>query len=237
MSVPRPAASLIVVRPGASGPEILLLERNSRARFMPGAYVFPGGAVDAADRTGIAFQQCRQPDDREASRLLSVSSMGLSFFIAAIRECFEECGLLLAVDGAGNAIDLGAWTEAQLLELRAQCVDARIGLSGICQRRGWRLATDALTYYSHWVTPADLPLRFDAHFFVARAPGRQRPLLVGHEMTNLIWCDCKDALARSARGELCIHAPTSVMLQELARYRDTDSLLRDLQSTRSIVAR
>lgn len=233
---PLPAASLLVVR-DRERPEFLLLKRGVGARFMPGAHVFPGGVVDAADRAAPAFDRCMQLDDAAASRVLSVAATGLSYYIAAIRECFEECGLLLASNAAGEPVDVASGCDCALAELRARLREGPAGLIDLCAERGWWLATDRLVYFSHWITPEDSPLRFDARFFIARAPERQRPSLVGGEMSALRWLSAADALAQSARGELLIWGPTAAMLRELTPFDDVDALLAAMRAPRSIVAR
>src|SRR5579872_1610084 len=102
---PRLAATTILVRPRGIQPEILLLKRGEHARFMPNAYVFAGGALDLDDESGAVYALCQGLDDGRASERLNLPSNGLRFFVAAVREAFEECGLLLAYDPRGEVVD------------------------------------------------------------------------------------------------------------------------------------
>ena len=106
--VPSPASTLIVVRAGADAPEILLMRRNARSRFMPDAYVFAGGSLDAADAGERMYGACANLRDAQASEILGVPRDGLQFFVAAVRECFEECGILFAYDCDDRLIGAGA---------------------------------------------------------------------------------------------------------------------------------
>jgi len=171
---PTPASTLILVRPGGSAPEILLLKRGADARFMPNAHVFAGGAVDADDGSEDAYRQCAHFDDRQASARLNLASGGLRFFIAAIREAFEESGLLLAYDRTGNIADLSGWTEQQLHAVRSQLGARQISLAALCRSHGWTLAAHQLAFFSHWVTPPSSSRRFDTRFFSrARRTGKR----------------------------------------------------------------
>ena len=147
--VPRPAATVMLLRPATPGVGVYLIRRSSRSRFMPDAYVFPGGAVDAADGDPPA-----------------------AFAVAALRELFEEAGILLARTAAGTACALEG---AQLEALRAQALEGT-PIAALLERHGLQLDTAALTYYSNWITPQSEPIRFDAHFFIARAPQGQTAL-------------------------------------------------------------
>ncbi|WP_246184144.1 MBL fold metallo-hydrolase [Pandoraea anhela] len=164
------AASLVVLRERASGMEVLLLRRAVRANdFSSDAYVFPGGVVDAGDRR--AHGVCDDLDDATASARLRIPEGGLDYYVAAIRECFEETGVLFAQDVAGTALD-----PQRLDALRAQreaLHDGTIDIASLCQSSNVRLAPRHLHYLSHWVTPLALPKRFDTRFFLAMLPSDQ----------------------------------------------------------------
>ncbi|HEY2145869.1 MAG TPA: hypothetical protein VGH12_07370, partial [Steroidobacteraceae bacterium] len=106
--IPRDASTTIFVRDGAAKPEVLLLKRGARAKFMPNAHVFAGGAVDASDASDEIYGLCSGLDDGRASERLGLPSAGLRHFVAAVREAFEECGLLLAYDSSGRWVNLAA---------------------------------------------------------------------------------------------------------------------------------
>jgi 8-oxo-dGTP pyrophosphatase MutT (NUDIX family) len=233
--VPSPAATLILVRERGGLPEVLLLKRGAQARFMPNAYVFAGGAVDPADATEEVYEACAGLDDNQASGRLALPANGLRFFVAAIREAFEECGLLLAYDPADRIVDLTGWDEARLRGLRAQVCAGQLGLAAICKLHGWRLAVDRLAYFDHWITPANLKRRFDTRFFIARAPALQNASLVGDEMSDLVWRSAAEALAGHSSGELLLMHATRTILGEIARFDHIDALFAFAQGTRKIL--
>jgi 8-oxo-dGTP pyrophosphatase MutT (NUDIX family) len=196
--VPRPAATVMLLRTAAEGISVYMTRRSSRSRFMPDAYVFPGGAVDAADGEPPA-----------------------AFSVAALRELFEEAGVLLARDAGGAPAVLGA---DALISLRAQAAGGA-PLAVLLERHALRLDLGALTYYSNWITPESEPIRFDAHFFVARAPEGQIAAADAIEVHDGRWIVAPDALARADRGELTIRFPTRKHLERLARFDDIDAFL------------
>jgi 8-oxo-dGTP pyrophosphatase MutT (NUDIX family) len=221
---PRLAATTILVRARGTQPEILLLKRGEHARFMPNAYVFAGGALDPDDESADARDLCQGLSDRCASERLQLPSNGLRFFIAAVREVFEECGLLLAYGSHGELVDLTEWDESRLRELRLKLSAGQLSLAALCKAQGWRLAVDKLTFFSHWITPPG-KLRFDTRFFLSLAPHKQQALLAGNEMSELVWRTAAEALAEYASGRLLLMFPTRAILKEIAEFRDIDALL------------
>ncbi|HLZ99902.1 MAG TPA: hypothetical protein VKP66_18335 [Steroidobacteraceae bacterium] len=232
---PSPAATLILVRACGTVPEILLLKRSAGARFMPNAYVFAGGAVDPEDATGEMYERCAAIDDARASKTLALPAGGLRFFVAAIREAFEECGLLLAHDEADRMVELNEWDAERLRLMRKQLCDGQVGLAALCQRHGWRLATDQLVYFDHWITPPSLKRRFDTRFFLARAPARQTASVSGDEMTDFVWRSAADALTEHVRGELLLRQATRAILGEIARFDHIDALFAFARGGRQIL--
>jgi 8-oxo-dGTP pyrophosphatase MutT (NUDIX family) len=231
---PRLAATTILVRPRGTQPEILLLKRGEHARFMPNAYVFAGGALDPHDESFDACDLCPGWDDRSASERLQLPSNGLRFFIAAVREAFEECGLLLAYDAHGELVNLTG-DESRWHEIRQQLLAGRMSLAELCKAQGWRLAVDRLAFFSHWITPPGR-LRFDTRFFLARAPARQQASLVGDEMSELVWRTAAEALSEHARGRLLLMFPTRTILKEISGFDDIDALLEFASRPRKITA-
>jgi recombination protein RecT len=184
----RPAATTLILRDGAPGLEVLMVRRSPQASFMPGAYVFPGGAVDAAD----GAPECLARDDEDAARLrqrigdvLAVGDLGAAYAVAALRECFEECGLWLGADKAPPA----GWAG-----LRAQ-LNGGQSLAALAAAHGLTLATSGLQPWAHWTTPVGLPKRFDTVFFVCRAPADQVPEVDAGETTTLAWVHPPQVLA------------------------------------------
>lgn len=222
----RPSASLVVVRDGAHGIEVLLLRRAERGDQNSGAWVFPGGLVDAGDRAAHAF--CAGLDDATTSRHLGVAAGGLDYAIAAVRECFEECGLLYATRADDGRLDadpaIAAW--------RPRLHRGARGIDEMCREMGLRVDLSPLVYLSHWVTPLGRPKRFDTRFFVARAPDGQHVVPDGHEVTDFRWMYGKDALAKAAGLKLM--TPTQKTLELIGGHADVASLLAWAGAPRSV---
>jgi 8-oxo-dGTP pyrophosphatase MutT (NUDIX family) len=232
---PRLAASTILVRARGIQPEILLLRRGEHARFMPNAFVFAGGAIDPSDESADVYGLCQGLDDRSASAALELPSNGLKFFIAAIREAFEESGLLLAYDSRGECVDLSVWHESRLRETRLQISDGQMSLAALCKAQGWRLAVDKLAFFGHWITPPGR-LRFDTRFFLSLAPRKQNASLAGSEMSELVWRTAAEALSEHESRRLLLMFPTRAILKDIAGFRNLDELLDYARRPRKIAA-
>jgi 8-oxo-dGTP pyrophosphatase MutT (NUDIX family) len=230
--VPRLAATTLVVRDGEAGLEVLMVRRSPNASFMPGAYVFPGGAVDAADGAADAAALCDEPAAVLAERIGAVTETGaaaLAFAVAALRECFEECGLWL--HGAGGAVP----DAPQLHALRARLHGGE-PMAALAREAGWPLCTSVLRPWSHWVTPLGLPKRFDTLFFVAAAPPAQQPSVDEGETTTLAWVHPPAALAEHARGEFQMEFATVRTVESLAPFaaQGADALCAHAASQRHL---
>ena len=217
---PRAAATIVVVRDSPGGIEVLLSRRAERGDHNSGAWVFPGGIVDPGDRQAHAC--CAGVDDATASTRLGVPANGLDYYVAAIRECFEESGLLFATRGgelvrlddvAGEA--LGAWRG--LLHRNERT------LGEMCRAFGLTLAPDRLVYLSHWLTPLARPKRFDTRFFIAAAPVSQVAAFDGTEMVEQLWLRPAEALARA--NELKLMTPTQKTLEVVGGHPTVEALL------------
>ncbi len=231
---PRLAATTILVRARETQPEILLLKRGEHARFMPNAYVFAGGALDLNDESAQVCHLCQGLDDRRASEQLELPSNGLRFFVAAVREAFEECGLLLAYDGRGEMVDLSSWDEMRLREMRLKISGGQLSFAELCRAQGWRLAVDKLAFFSHWITPPGR-MRFDTRFFLCAAPPQQTASLAGNEMSELVWRTAAEALSEHANKKLLLMYPTSAILKEIAAMRGIGELFEFASRPRKIV--
>lgn len=204
MSVPiLDAATVLAVRDGDAGVEVLMLRRNLESGFVPGAYLFPGGAVDAADADGG-----HDP-----------------FRVAAIRECFEEAGLLLARDASGAHPDT---TDARFAAHRAAVAAGRESIQRVCASEGLTLAVDELHPLSRWVTPEGAPRRYDTRFFVVLAPSEQTPMHDDREAIDHLWIRPADALVRNARGDYELILPTLMSLRTLAEHDAATDVIASL---------
>ena len=199
--VPRDAATVMLLRDGPDGVEVFMMRRTLNAAFVGGFYVFPGGAVDAADRAAEVEASCVGLTDADASEQLSIPSGGLAFWVAAVRECFEEAGVLLAAGADGTLVHFADDRSEHRFEAHRRAVHAgERRLIDICADEGLRLAVGDIEYVSHWITPVGEPRRFDTRFFVARAPIGQEPLHDDHETIASLWVRPADALARQVVG-------------------------------------
>jgi recombination protein RecT len=203
---PRPAATVLLLRDAKDGVEVLMTRRSPAASFAPGAYVFPGGAIDAADAQvhDIAAHRPGQEGQR------------LTQAVAAIRESFEELGVLLARHADGRAADAKD----------VAALDRDQPLIGQCRARGLVLAADQVFVFAHWITDRDLPRRFDVPFLVARMPEGQSPVADETEQFEPVWVRPADALARHAAGSFFMIFPTIRTLERLAKFASVQAVLQ-----------
>ncbi|MFW2336248.1 NUDIX hydrolase [Ilumatobacter sp.] len=217
-SIPvRPAATVMLVRDGDDGLEVFMLQRTHGAAFARGQYVFPGGKVDDADH-GETFEPiCDGLDDAPASQLLGLDHGGLAWLVAAVRECFEEAGVLLArpVDGDDVIRFDDPAVADRFNEARHQVYDGSLSLAELCTRERLMLMVDRMHLVDHWITPVGERRRFDTRFFVARAPEAQEPLHDDGETIASLWVRPADALRMWQDGELQMFPPTVMSLRFL----------------------
>ncbi len=222
--IARHASTVLLLRDSARGIEVFMERRHIQSDFVGGAYVFPGGRVDPEDRVDEAL--CQGLTDREASDRLRLDEGGLTFYVAAIRECFEEAGVLLAYDEAGELLDFSDPGVGRRFEgLRGELNAGRQSLLDIAARERLRLATDRISYWAHWITPEGQPRRYDTRFFVTRAPRNQVAIHDDHELTSSAWVTAEEALERARRREWMIIFPTIRNLQKLAGFKTADEAI------------
>ena len=229
-AVPRDAATLILLRnpclPGGEI-EVLLLQRSAHSSFLPGAHVFPGGAVEEADFTPQMAGLCRGLGFGRAHRIIPdirPPEKSLGSFVAAIREAFEESGILLAGEGNWRSPPEGPPLPGRSGEREEINADPSL-LASRLRARGLKLATDRLFYFAHWITPEVLPIRFDARFFVAAVPPGQEASPDGRETVEARWIPPREALEENARGRLVLAPPTLQSLRELAGFRTVEEAI------------
>lgn len=225
----RAAATVMLVRDHPiNGLEVFMLQRTLAAVFAKGMYVFPGGRVDANDNEEQLEAICDGLDDEEASALLGIPNGGLSYWVAAIRECFEEAGVLLARPTNSNELvrfDTDSVLQNRFNVARHAIHDSNMSLVELCATENLRLVTNNIHYVSHWITPLGEPRRFDTRFFIARAPEAQEPLHDNSETIASLWVSPIEALERHARGDLAMIPPTTSNLQFLAPHDTTTDAL------------
>jgi len=219
---PRDAATVMVLRPAGAGLEVYMLRRKSSMAFAPGAFVFPGGSVDARDADEeVAWAG---PDIAEWSRVLDAPpALARALVCAAVRETFEESGVLLAGHSPDTVV---ADTTGQDWEAdRNALLDRSLSLAELLGRRRLVLRADLLRPWSRWITPAIEERRFDARFFAAALPPGQRTRDVGGEAAAVVWIEPGAALAAGRSGQIQLWLPTAVTLAELAGCPDVSAAL------------
>lgn len=223
----RDAASVLLVRDGETALEVLMVRRHAQTVFGAGKYVFPGGAVDPADRGKGVQSLCGSFSDAQASQRLGLASGGLAFWVAAVRECFEEAGLLLALDSSGDYPSWRAGSEPPALQVYRKLLMGRgqASFSDMCLSNALTIAADRLAYFSHWVTPPGPPRRFSARFFIARAPRCQTPSVDGEEVVEYRWLSPRRALQCHEAGEIGLMLPTRAQLDWLANHATVEAAL------------
>jgi 8-oxo-dGTP pyrophosphatase MutT (NUDIX family) len=207
---------------------VFMLRRNLNADWVGGAYVFPGGAVDADDRLSEVAARCPGRTDGEASSLLGLTEGGLAFWVAAVRETFEEAGVLLARPRGerGAVLDVATVAAAERLAVARGSLNRREKrFADLVADEDLVLDVESLHVFSHWVTPVGMPRRYDTWFFVAAAPDGHAYLHDDAETVASAWIRPGDAVERAEQGELEIIFPTRRNLEALARFERAADLV------------
>lgn len=232
-ATPKHAATVVLLRDGAAGVEAYLLRRVQSMAFAAGMTVFPGGSVDPRDSElpDAAFHGIDL--DAWTGPLGADRSLAAALACAAVRETFEESGVMLAgtPDGALVADTSGDDWESDRLAL----LDRSLSLAAMLTRRGLVLRADLLRPWAHWITPEIEPRRYDTRFFVAALPSGQRTRDVGGEADRVAWRRPVDALHDAEAGEVAMLPPTAFTLAELSAYDTVADVLaagsrRDIQT-------
>lgn len=209
---PAPAATLVLLRDlPEGGVEVLLIQRHAASRFAAGDFVFPGGKVEPQDMSDDAFAWCVGITAEEARvRLGNIPSarLALSHWVGAIREAFEEVGILLAYGPDGSLLRFAGEVKTRFERHRRACQQDGSVFWRMLREERLRLATDRLVYFAHWITPEENPIRFDTRFFAAEAPQEQEALADNQEITAVRWLSPAEALAAQRRGEIPLRFPT-----------------------------
>ena len=230
---PRDAATVMLLRDTRGGSlEVYMLRRKQSMAFAPGAMVFPGGSVDPRDADEqVAWTG---PDAAEWGRTFDAPpELARALVCAAVRETFEESGVLLAGPSADSVV---ADTTSDDWETdRHALLDRSVSLAELLSRRGLVLRADLLRPWSRWITPVIEPRRFDTRFFAAALPAGQRTRDVGGEASAVAWIEPAEALAAGRRGELALMPPTMVSLTELAACGEREAALAGLREVVPII--
>ena len=217
----RSAATVLILadRPDL---QVLMLKRNARSIFVGDMWVFPGGAVDPEDGTPEADAVVEGLTDTQASKSLGIDKGGVAFWVAALRETFEEAGILLArTPGDDRLVDLSpSDTEERFATYRAGVNAGEVDFVSMVREQGLVLDGSGVHYVSRWVTPLGAPRRYDTRFFVTAMPEGQQPLHDDDEAVHHEWIRPAEALALNESDEMLMMTPTVSMLNRLCRFRD-----------------
>ena len=209
--IPLPASTVLLLRDGADGLEVFMVRRATKMDFAAGALVFPGGKVDPPDRSPMLRDRC--------GAVAEFDDFQLALRIAAVRETFEECGVLLARSRGEREIVPVERVRALEAKYRDALMRDEIGIDAIVEAENLDLACDLLVYYAHWITPVVRPKRFDTHFFLAPAPNGQAALHDGSESLDSLWTRPQTAIDSFVAGGYQVMFPTYCNLKKLDRSR------------------
>jgi len=230
---PVDAATVIYLRPPlqASGGnfEVLMVLRHPDSKFVPDSYVFPGGCLDPEDYDSEMGELSSGLTLTHAQSILgdiSSPEKALGFWVTGIRETFEEVGILLAYQNDGSIVSFASDNTIQLFRTYRMMLQAgEISLKTIFKKEGMKIASDRLHYYSNWITPELLPLRYNVRFFIAEAPREQTAFHDGIELTRHIWITPRAMLDGFHRKEFNMVVPTLVTIEELSRHETIDDVI------------
>jgi 8-oxo-dGTP pyrophosphatase MutT (NUDIX family) len=220
---PRHASTVVLLRDGGDGLEAYLLRRQKTMAFAAGMYVFPGGSVDPRDAALPDSSWAGPPPAQWAPLLNADEGLAKALVCAAVRETFEESGVLLA--GADQHAVVADTTADDWEADRLALIDRTLSFTALLDRRGLVLRADLLRPWAHWITPEVEPRRYDTRFFVAALPDGQRTRDVGGEADLVTWERPADALAAADRGELGMLPPTAFTLNELSTFDSVAAVL------------
>ena len=227
------AATVILLRPGKPhGFEVLLTRRPAAMKFLGGMYCFPGGTLRDDDCSDAMLRRSRGLNPKQAREIVGARfspRKALGLWLAAIRELFEEVGILLASKVDGEPATLGA---AELSRMHAALLAGSLSFQALLENKDLLCDTARLRYFSHWQTPADVAARFDTRFFLASLPEDQTPLETSREVTHSLWLTPDRALQLFARAELPMIFPTFASLRTLADFNTLDGVLKEFERKR-----
>ncbi|MDE0355416.1 MAG: NUDIX hydrolase [Deltaproteobacteria bacterium] len=229
-AIPRRASTIVLVRPAADGAfEIFMTRRPQEMRFLGGFYVFPGGSVKRTDAAPGMLELCRGLSLEDARGRLG-DELGaedaFGHWVAAVRELYEEVGVLLCVDADGAPV-MAEETRERVVAKRASVLNGAVTFPELLASEGLYCDLASPVYFYHRVTPERYAMRFDTRFFLAPLPRGQVPLSVSEEVTESVWITPEEGLRRSERGRMAIIPPTLNTLSTLAELGTWEALCRN----------
>ena len=229
---PKPAATIALLREGAGELEVLLLRRVRSSGVVPGAWVFPGGRVDRDDAGAELVARLDGLSAGDASERLGLAPdadpPALAYYIAAIREAFEETGILVGRDADGEAPRPAA-RDAEVQRLRERLLEDEDSFPLLLDQMGCRMDAASVEYIAHWITPEAEPRRFNTRFFAAAVPPGMESLHHTREMSDAVWIAPREALRRNREGRFPMVFPTIKTLSALEPHPTPDAALRSFQ--------
>jgi len=234
IAIPKKAATVILLRnkePG--GFDVFLLKRHEKSSFMGGNFVYPGGRVDRDDGSLEICSLSKGMTSEEAQKILGETfspEESFGHWVAAIRELFEEAGVLLAYDQKGKLLELKDREERErFLHYRESFQKDKTSISEMAQKENLLFALDQLHYYAHWITPEARSERFDTRFFLARYPSGQEASHDQKETTAGTWLTPQKALEENLTGDIILSPPTLKTLEDLSRFRSIEEIFHSLK--------
>ncbi|MDA8884832.1 NUDIX hydrolase [Gammaproteobacteria bacterium] len=223
-----PAATVLIIRDSNNGIEVFMVERSNRPPFGD-LFVFPGGKIDQSDNDPRAQSLCKSISDKEASLLLGIEKNGLGYWVACVRECFEEVGILLAEKKDGSMLNLNGIEKEKYQKYRQDLLAEKISFYDICMQEELELLTENIAPFSHWITPALEVKRFDTRFFIACLPKNQTGIHDGNELVNSLWISVDEAIKKAYAGEMNMIMPTIKNLEQCVGFNSIQELLSHQQ--------
>ena len=221
-----PAATVLVLRDSKEGIEVLMVKRSKKSPF-GNLYVFPGGKIDEDDLQKEWKSYCDGYNDSMASEILGLNESGLSYWIACIRESFEEVGILLAKRKSGEKLDLEGKDKNKFDKYRKDLINHEISFLEICKREELILTAKNIAPLSHWITPDFEIKRFDTRFFIAYLPENQIVQHDGMELTHSLWINPNNALKKAMEGDMQMILPTTENLKLCSNFTSAREMLEN----------
>jgi 8-oxo-dGTP pyrophosphatase MutT (NUDIX family) len=233
-AIPKKAATVILLRERSpEGIEVFLLKRHEKSSFFAGNFVYPGGRVDREDGSVEMCAQCRGVSPEEAQQQFKGTlspEESLAHWVAAIRELFEEAGVLLACDQNGKvSYSKDQTRREEVSHYRELIQNKKVDICQLAREKEFYFALDQLHYYAHWITPEARPERFDTRFFVACHPEGQEATFDQKETTVGVWVTPQKALEENLKANIVLSPPTLKTIEDLSRFKSINDLLRSLK--------
>ncbi len=220
-----PAATIVLIRDIDDHFELFLQQRHRSTDF-GSVYVFPGGKVNINDTLYEKDYTISGLTADEANKKLNIESDGIDYWIAAVRECFEEAGLLLAYDDKGDQVEFSDNVTNKRFQTYREKINAKeLEFYQMCQKEHLTLSLDEIHPCGHWITPVGSPYRYDTRFFIARAPKKQKGHHDNHEAVKSMWLTPQEAVDGYYQRKLPMILPTIDTIETLTQFINVDDVL------------